>query len=91
MCTDRRDFLRLSLAGAGLTAFDHSPPFAAVEQNAELIGKSRPAVGLELIQHAATIRGAGRALSPAAQTAWGAVESDLVKVAQAFNLPSERP
>lgn len=33
----------------------------------------------------------GRALSPAAQTAWGSVEGGLDKVGQAFGLPARLP
>ena len=61
------------------------------ERLASTIGDGKPASGeaQALLQHAGAIRGAapGRPLSPAAQTAWGSVESELTKVAQAFNLP----
>ena len=62
---------------------------------ASAVGDGRPASGEAqgLVQRAAAIRGAssGQALSPAAQTAWGAVESSLDKVGQAFGLPVRRP
>ena len=65
------------------------------ERLASTIGDGKPASGeaRALLEHATAIRGAapGGALSPAAQTAWGSVESNLVKVAQAFNLPGGRP
>lgn len=63
------------------------------ERLASTVGDGKPASGeaQALLQHAATIRGAGRTLSPATQTAWGSVESSLAKVAQAFGLPARRP
>jgi hypothetical protein len=57
---------------------------------ASTIGDSKPASGeaQALLQRASAIRtaGAGRPLSPGAQTAWGSVESGLDKVGQAFGL-----
>ena len=62
---------------------------------ASLVGDGRPASGeaKALLDSAARIRGAtsGRALSPAAQTAWGSVESGLSNVALAFGLPARLP
>jgi hypothetical protein len=62
---------------------------------ASLVGDSRPASGeaKALLDSAARIRAAasGRALSPAAQTAWGSVEGGLSKVALAFGLPARLP
>ena len=62
---------------------------------ASAVGDGRPASGeaQALVQRAAAIRAAssGRALSPAAQTAWGTVESSLDKVGQAFGLPARLP
>jgi len=62
---------------------------------ASLVGDGRPASGeaKALLDSAARIRAAasGRALSPAAQTAWGAVEGGLSKVALAFGLPARLP
>jgi hypothetical protein len=64
----------------------------SAERLASTIGDGKPASGeaQALLQHATAIRGAtpGRPLSPAAQTAWGSVESELTKVAQAFNMPA---
>ena len=58
---------------------------------ASLVGDGRPASGeaQALLQRSAKVRAAvsGRTLSPAGQTAWGAVESGLDKVAQSFGLP----
>jgi uncharacterized membrane-anchored protein YhcB (DUF1043 family) len=60
-----------------------------------LVGDGRPASGeaQALLQRAAAVQGAisGRTLSPAAQSAWGAFESGLGKVAQAFNMPTRVP
>jgi hypothetical protein len=57
-----------------------------------VVGDGRPASGeaKALLDRAARIRAAssGRTLSPAAQTAWSAVESGLDKVAQAFSVPA---
>ena len=67
------------------------------EKLASTVGDGRPASGeaKAVLDRAARIRGAaassGRALSPAAQTAWGSVESGLQKVALAFDLPAPRP
>jgi hypothetical protein len=65
------------------------------ERLASTVGNGKPASGeaQSLLQHATAIRGAtpGGPLSPAAATAWKSVESDLAKVAQAFNLPSRLP
>ena len=65
------------------------------ERLSSIIGDGKPASGeaRALLEHATAMRGAapGGPLSPAAQTAWGSVESNLVKVAQAFNLPAGRP
>jgi hypothetical protein len=61
----------------------------AAEKLASRIGDEEPASGeaLALQQHAAAIRTAAkRPLSPAGQTAWSAVETDLAKIVQAFNL-----
>jgi hypothetical protein len=62
---------------------------------ASTVGDGRPASGeaKALIQRAAAIRTAasGRALSPAAQTAWSSVESELDKVGQAFGIPARLP
>ena len=63
------------------------------ETLASTVGDGRPASGeaKAVLDRGAKIRGAaassGRALSPAAQTAWGPVESGLQKVAVAFDLP----
>jgi hypothetical protein len=58
---------------------------------ASLVGDGKPASGeaKALLQHSASIRSAagGRTLSSGAQTAWGAVEGDLGKIAQAFGMP----
>ena len=60
-----------------------------------LVGDGRPASGeaQALLQRAGTVKTAisGRTLSPAAQSAWGAFESGLGKVAQAFNMPARVP
>ena len=67
------------------------------EKLASTVGDGRPAFGeaKAVLDRAARIRGAaassGRALSPAAQTAWGSVESGLQKVAVAFDLPAQLP
>ena len=67
------------------------------EELASTVGDGRPASGeaKAVLDRAARIRGAaassGRTLSPAAQTAWGPVESGLQKVAVAFDLPAPRP
>jgi len=62
---------------------------------ASTVGDGRPASGeaQAVLQRAAGIRTAasGRTLSPAAQTAWGSVESGVSKIAQAFGLPSRLP
>jgi hypothetical protein len=59
------------------------------------VGDGRPASGeaQALLQRATAMRTAasGRALSPAAQTAWGSIEDSLDKVGQAFNLPARLP
>jgi hypothetical protein len=59
---------------------------------ASVVGDGRPASGeaKALLDRAAAIRRAssGRALSPAAQAAWGSVENGLDKVAQAFGMPA---
>ncbi len=64
------------------------------EKLADAIGDERPASGeaAALLQHAAAVHAAAtiHALSPAAQTAWGSVESGLATVAQAFNLAPPR-
>ncbi len=58
---------------------------------ASLVGDGKPASGeaKALLQHAASIRSAaaGRSLPSGAQTAWGAVEGGLGKIAQAFGMP----
>ena len=58
---------------------------------ASLVGDGKPASGeaRALLQHATAVQSAssGRALSPEAQTAWGAVQADLAKVSQAFGIP----
>jgi hypothetical protein len=60
---------------------------------ASVVGGGRPASGeaKALLDRAAAIRSAssGRALSPAAQAAWGSVENGLDKVAQAFGMPGQ--
>ncbi len=61
----------------------------AAEKLASRVGDEEPASGeaLALQQRAAAIRNAPkRPLSPPAQTAWSAVETDLAKIVQAFNL-----
>ncbi len=62
---------------------------------ASTVGDGKPASGeaQALLQNASGIRAAasGKALSPAAQTAWGSVENSLDKVAQAFGLPARLP
>jgi hypothetical protein len=62
---------------------------------ASAIGDGRPASGeaQALLQRATALRGSasGRALSPAAQTAWGSVEGGLDKLGQAFGLPARLP
>jgi hypothetical protein len=59
------------------------------------IGDGKPASGeaQALLTRATAIRaaGSGRTLSPAAQSAWGAVEGGLAKVAQAFGMPARVP
>ena len=59
---------------------------------ATTVGDGRPASGeaKALLDRAAAIRAAAssRPLSPAAQTAWSAIESGLEKVAQGFGLPA---
>ena len=63
------------------------------EKLASTVDDGKPATGEAkvLLDRAVRIRGAaassGRALSPAAQTAWGSVETGLQKVALAFDLP----
>jgi len=63
------------------------------EKLASTVDDGKPATGEAkvLLDRATRIRGAaassGRALSPAAQTAWGSVETGLQKVALAFDLP----
>ena len=60
-----------------------------------LVGDGRPASGeaQALLHRAAAVQGAisGRALSPAAQSAWGDFQGGLDKVAQAFNMPTRLP
>jgi hypothetical protein len=69
----------------------------AAEKLASTVDDGRPASGeaKAVLDRAARIRGAaassGRALSPAAQTAWGSVETGLQKLAQAFDLPARLP
>jgi hypothetical protein len=64
------------------------------EKLASTVDDGKPASGeaRAVLDRAARIRGAaassGRALSPAAQTAWGSVETGLQKVAVAFDLPA---
>jgi hypothetical protein len=61
----------------------------AAEKLGSRVGDEEPASGeaLALQQRAAAIRNAPkRPLSPPAQTAWSAVETDLAKILQAFNL-----
>ena len=62
---------------------------------ASLVGSGRPASGevQGLLQRVARVRTAssGRTLSPAAQAAWGSVESGLDKVALAFGMPPRVP
>ena len=65
------------------------------EKLASTVGDGRPASGeaQALLQRAGALRTAssGRALSAAAQTAWGSVEGGLDKLGQAFSLPVRRP
>ena len=67
------------------------------ERLASTVGDGRPASGeaKAVLDRAARIRGtaasSGRALSPAAQTAWASVESGLQKVEVAFDLPAQLP
>jgi hypothetical protein len=67
------------------------------ERLASTVDDGRPASGeaKAVLDRAGRIRGAaassGRALSPTAQTAWGAVETGLQKVALAFDLPGRLP
>ena len=67
------------------------------ERLASTVDDGRPASGeaKAVLARAARIRGAaassGRALSPAAQTAWGSVETGLQNVALAFDLPARLP
>jgi hypothetical protein len=69
----------------------------AAEKLASTVDDGRPASGeaKAVLDRAARIRGAaassGRALSPAAQTAWGSVETGLQKLALAFDLPARLP
>ena len=64
---------------------------------ASRIDDEKPASGeaKAVLDRAARIRGAaassGRTLSPAAQSAWGAIETGLEKVALAFDLPARLP
>lgn len=62
---------------------------------ASTVGDDKPASGeaQALLQRAKALRTAssGRALSPAAQTAWGSVEGGLEKVGQAFNVSAPLP
>jgi hypothetical protein len=64
------------------------------EKLMDIIGDGRPASGeaQALLDQAATVRAAssGRALTPAAQSAWGSVEAGLDRVAQAFGVSSVR-
>jgi hypothetical protein len=57
-----------------------------------VVADGRPASGeaKALIDRAGAIRAAsaGRALSPMAQTAWGSVETERAKIAQAFDMPA---
>jgi hypothetical protein len=57
---------------------------------ASLVGDRKPASGeaKALFQHVATVQsaGAGRNLSPAARSAWGAMQADLAKISQAFGI-----
>jgi hypothetical protein len=83
-------------------AVDKATRTAAVQQADDLkrdakelasaLGDGRPASGEAnaLLDRAATIRTAtaGRTLSPAAQTAWRAVESGLEKVGRGFGVPA---
>ena len=65
------------------------------ERLGSTIGDGKPASGeaQALLQRAGAIRTAssGRALSPAAKTAWASVESGLDKVALAFGLSAQLP
>lgn len=65
------------------------------ERLASTVGDDKPASGeaQALLQRAKALRTAssGRALSPAAQTAWGSVEGGLEKVGQAFNVSTPLP
>ena len=64
---------------------------------ASTIDNGKPASGeaRAVLERAAKIRGAaassGRSLSPAAQTAWSAIDAGLEKVGQAFDLPGRLP
>ncbi len=63
----------------------------AAEKLEDTIDDEKPASGeaRTLLEHAAAMRtaAAGRTLSAAAKTSWGAVEDGLVKIVQAFGLP----
>ena len=67
------------------------------EKLASTLDDGRPASGeaKAVLDRAARIRGAaassGRALSPAAQTAWASVDTGLQTVAMAFDLPARLP
>ena len=67
------------------------------EKLASTVGDGRPASGeaKAVLDRAAKIRGAaassGQVLSPAAQKAWGPVQTGLQKVAMAFDLPAPQP
>jgi len=67
------------------------------EKLSSTVGDGRPASGeaKAVLDRAAKIRGAaassGQVLSPAAQKAWGPVQTGLQKVAMAFDLPAPQP
>ncbi len=65
------------------------------ERLASMVDDDKPASGeaQALLQRAKALRTAssGRALSPAAKTAWGSVEGGLEKVGQAFNVSTPLP
>jgi len=64
----------------------------AAEKLEDTLDDEKPASGeaKTLLQHAAAMRtaAAGRTLSAAAKTSWGAVEDGLAKIAQAFGVPA---
>jgi hypothetical protein len=67
----------------------------AAQRLASTVGGGRPASGdaKTLLQQASAIRevGASRKLTPAAQAAWGTLQSQLAVISQAFNLAPQQP